>query len=318
MKNLSIIALLSLALGFMSCSDSAKTFTLTGNISGVDGDSLQIASAAVSEIATIAIDSQGDFTAEIPTSVNGVFNVMLGRKYASFYAQPGDNVSLSADAKDFEQSLTFTGSNEKENNYLAAKSIFNKSRRASYDMMKLAELPQEQFFQKLDEKYSQNTDLLADTFAEGGNDNFLALERKNIEMAAVSDKLMYPGYYNYINKSEEAFADDYYDFLNEVDINDADLTQFPSGLQILGEKITRMAPKSDYATDGPAQYFLGQFDKVKNNVTSKAVQKALLFQILNQKLSYGGGMDGITDEVDHFLSIADNDNQIAEINYSQG
>ncbi|SCY14653.1 Peroxiredoxin [Nonlabens sp. Hel1_33_55] len=67
---------------------------------------------------TLLLDENGNFEITYENLEAGLFSIAYPGEYQSFYLTPGDSVGLRANTKAFDETLAFTGSHSRENNFL--------------------------------------------------------------------------------------------------------------------------------------------------------------------------------------------------------
>ncbi len=305
------LPLLVVALAF-ACGKKADNITVTGKIGNAPDNKVKLTSEASGYDTELELDENGTFNIEVPLTEPDYFQFRNGREFGVFYARPGDEISFELNAEDFDNTITFTGGSAAENSFLAKKVIFDQEQRKAFGYEGYMDQDESTFLSKLNEKQALYNKFIDDS-SEGLDKNLLETERSKVVLKGYSDRFMYPQYYKYMNKSEIELSDDFYAFVDEVDINDENLIKTQEGNNVLTSVIQHKNADLSYQEDGPIDYFLGLFSRVKEQISNKKVKANLLYGYLDQKLSYGGGLDGITDEIDYFKSIADDEKKVAEI-----
>jgi thiol-disulfide isomerase/thioredoxin len=94
------------------------------DISNKSGDVIFFKTPAGKTIKEIKVDDKGLFSSSFPIEA-GLYLLFDGSEYTIVYLKNGFDLSLKMDAKNFDESIVYTGKGEKENNYLAQKSLLN-------------------------------------------------------------------------------------------------------------------------------------------------------------------------------------------------
>ncbi len=139
-------------------------------------------------IKEIKVEGDGHFSASFDVK-EGMYQLYNGEEYTDLFLKNGYDLTLKLDAKNFDESVTYSGKGAAENNFLAQKILSDGD--FSYDDL-LASSPEE-FTKKIDAK--QNTDI---SKLEKGNfdANFVALQKKGMEKELFELK-------SYFNKKQE-------------------------------------------------------------------------------------------------------------------
>lgn len=121
----------------------------------------------------IKSDEKGHFSASFEIK-SGIYQLYDGTEYTEVYLKNGYDLHLTMDAKNFDESIIYSGKGAEENNYLAKKVINNSN--FNYDEL-LSSTPEE-FNKKITDK--QNSDLAR---LESGNFDidFMALQKKGMD-----------------------------------------------------------------------------------------------------------------------------------------
>ncbi len=309
MKLLPVFALVLI----FSCAKKADSITLTGKIENASRNKVVLTSHATGYDADIELDENGAFTTEIPLTEAGYIRFRNGRQYGNIYAKPGDAINFSVDAKKFEETLAFSGDSKAENDFLAKQLQFNKENSSMLGFEAMWNLKDESSFKKINEERQTLWTSFIDDNASGLNKQFVELERKKVTLKGLSARFDFPQSYKNANKTEPELSNNYYAFLDDFDINEEGLVKTEEGFFLIQSIIRHKNQDLDYRKSGPIDYFLGLYDRAREQISNKKVKEALLYSYLSQKLSFGGGLDGITDELDYFKSISDNPVRLAKI-----
>ena len=94
------------------------------DIANRNGDAIFIKTPAGKILKEIKADDKGIFTSSFSVET-GLYLLFDGSEYTIVYLKNGYDLYLKMDAKNFDESITYSGKGEKENNYLAQKSLLN-------------------------------------------------------------------------------------------------------------------------------------------------------------------------------------------------
>ena len=94
------------------------------DIANRNGDVIFIKTPAGKILKEIKVNEKGIFHSSFSIE-KGLYLLFDGSEYTIVYLKNGFDLSLKMDAKNFDESITYTGKGEKENNYLAQKSLVN-------------------------------------------------------------------------------------------------------------------------------------------------------------------------------------------------
>lgn len=213
-------------------------------------------------------------------------NVYYGEKTKNVYLQKGDDVTISFDAKDFDNTFAVKGGNEKAIDYL--------------NKIQLTGLPNEAYIQPwsefkttVDKKIASMKRLLkARKFA--ADNKFLKMEEGRITYFYANAFLMYPVSHTYLTQDTTlVLGKDYYDTLRQYVKEDDDLADNDEYRNYMietahvfdeaGKNIRQLYPK-----------VLAEMSYIGENTKSDKVRESLI-HFLAFTYVEGNGVENITD-----------------------
>lgn len=213
-------------------------------------------------------------------------NVYYGEKTKNVYLQKGDDVTISFDANDFDNTFAVMGGNEKAIDYL--------------NKIQLTGLPNEVYIQPwsefkatVDKKIASTKRLLkARKFA--ADDKFLKMEEGRITYFYANAFLMYPVSHTYLTQDTTlVLGKDYYDTLRQYVKEDDDLADNDEYRNYMietahvfdeaGKNIRQLYPK-----------VLAEMSYIGENTKSDKVRESLI-HFLAFTYVEGNGVENITD-----------------------
>lgn len=179
MKN---IFSLIITLVFTTISFSQQKVLFHGKIANRNSDVLYIKDNNTI-MKEIKLNTEGAFNDSFETK-EGLYQMFDGVEYADLYLKPGYDLDLKMDAKQFDESIKYTGKGEIENNFLAQatlnESTFNYNELLAADeanFNKMIEAKKNSDFQKLESAKLDS--------------NFVVLQKQNIEESLFGLKQYY-------------------------------------------------------------------------------------------------------------------------------
>jgi thiol-disulfide isomerase/thioredoxin len=171
-----IIALIVILITNMTIAQGKVTFQ--AQIANRNGDVIKIK------------DNKGKVVKEITINENGVFkdsfdvtpNFYLmddGVEYAQLFLKPGYDLFLKMDAKEFDESIKFSGEGSKENNFLAETTLLDEEMKPEEFLAADEEL----FKNMIAEKKAMDFDRLENSNLDA---EFVTMQKENIEMSMKS------------------------------------------------------------------------------------------------------------------------------------
>jgi len=293
-----IFTIAVVALTVISCKEEAPIdyAVVSGKIANATKTEVLIASYNDrNKIDTLQLAADGTFTDTIKAA-KGQYRLINDRNYKWIYLENGFNLTLNADAKDFDKSLTMTGTGLAENDYFKAKREKETEFRKGDNPYTLDEA-------KFKEKMSaQKTalDALVDT-AQGVSDSFKAAQKKDNNYGYLASLGNFENTHQYYSKNPDFKVSD--GFLSEMDALDfeniEDFENSQSYKQLLSAYYSKEASKlvtDDLPKDVAVLKAIG---KIKNETIKNGLLEQSVFGVtITEKLDeyYNAFMAASTDE----------------------
>lgn len=190
------IILALIVLTIISCNKSEKNYVLfSGKIENPNSNLLSIINSSNKKVREIKVSDAGVFSDTI-FNANGYYRFSDGKETSSIYLENGYNITLNMDAKEFDESITYTGTGSSENNFLAKKFLIKEKHN---DIGKLFLLEEKEFLAKINE---QKTELLSSI--DGSiSEKFAQNEKKNIDYDYILTTKQYERGHAYFAKKKE-------------------------------------------------------------------------------------------------------------------
>lgn len=213
MKRLFVICI---AVSLFACKEEPKIdyALLSGKIENPANKVVTILNGR-EKVKEIALNDDGTFADTLKIE-NGTYTFDHGREIAYLYLEQGDDINVTVDTKEFDESIKFTGIGSENNNYLAKKVLADE--KSNLDFAKVFAMEEAEFLATMDEVKSTKLELLKS--AENISDDLKALENKNIDYEHFADLQSYKSYHAYYAKKEEFKpSEDFMKLLQSVDYN---------------------------------------------------------------------------------------------------
>lgn len=231
-----------------------------------------------------------------------------GRESGGLYLEPGDNVTLTLNPEQFDETLKLAGEGAEESNYLLTKYLLNE--KYNEKMKEIYSSSPEEFAASMNEIKKENEQYL-DTYAKAHNNmntDFLKNEKSSILYTWATDKINYPAYYPYYagaDAPELELGDDYFAFMDKIDMNDE--TAFENNsqyAQMVNAYINNMGQKAGKGLDNLA----GMFEAAESKIESNKIKSGILSKTLTNFLSYNDAT-GAAKYVEIFNQMSSDDEQ---------
>ncbi len=284
---------LSLALFLFACSEApvVNKAVISGKIINPVNDFVFVRSMDQSD--STMLDSTGIFRLEMDIDKPGYYIFSDGNEITHIYISPGDNIYMTLNTEAFDETIEYSGHGSVPNKFLAGKYLVNE--KMTKDPKESYMLNEEEFRHFVD---SNHTVLLhcLDTFFAGQSvqyDEFIDFEKSKMLYDKATLLLVYPSYYMYFSGNKDYQpGEDYYAFLDEVDINNSrflELQEFKSfvGRYIshkAGEKVKQLPQLKKY--DHP--YYMAVFAVINDEVMDTDVKNYLLEEFMMRVVNYEG------------------------------
>lgn len=142
------------------------------------------------------INNDGTFTDTLHIDEPGYYTFKIGNETSTFYLENGEDINLTIDTQQFDESITYTGEGAEPNNYLAQKYMTNEQTMGS--PKDLYTLEEAEFIAKLD---SFKEKLVNDLQLSQASEDFKTLEKKNLMYERYVQLLNYPQYHAYYSRN---------------------------------------------------------------------------------------------------------------------
>ncbi|MEM6686809.1 MAG: TlpA disulfide reductase family protein [Bacteroidota bacterium] len=216
------ILLLIAGLAVVSCGNDAKSDPIDYTIVSGKIDNSKDGKIVVSKgdfKQEIALNDDGTFTDTLRVDT-GYYTLMHNKDRAIVFLTPEKDVKLTTDATKFLDEMKFEGKGAAANKFLLGKATRNKGR----DAVAIFSMEEAEFMKTIIGFGEESKKLIKE--ATDLDEDFIALEEKNIKYATLINLSKYPSYYPYYSKNEdyepsEAFKAHFenIDYDNEEDFN---------------------------------------------------------------------------------------------------
>lgn len=138
---------LLLLVGILIVSCKKDYVTLTGTIANKNSNELIVRNADNDIIKNIVVNENGAFKDTLHIS-KGKYAMSDGNEYVMLFLRPGDEINMTLDANEFDETLKFSGTGSKENNYMLNKLLMQE--KVFNNINDLYDQPKEDFITAMD------------------------------------------------------------------------------------------------------------------------------------------------------------------------
>ncbi len=258
----------------------------------------------------------GQFSINTNLSQPALYIVTYGRDKSTVFINPGDTLFIKADGQRFSRTLGFEGNLTNENIYLTEKALLDRQRYST--KVKDYKLQESEFIAAMNYSRQQNQSEFDKTVKEKKfNPAFVELMNNEIIYEWASDRVNYKLYHEFYNQIENLeLSDQYYDFLKELNYDDAKLLgsvkykEFISNYTILSAQKELESDKKLSAQDNGEA--LAKFNFIKSAFKNTEVADFLMYSTLKRHIQYEGA-NGTQELIDLFNTRSTNENHKAAI-----
>ncbi|WP_422104782.1 TlpA family protein disulfide reductase [Winogradskyella sp.] len=224
------------------------------------------------KVKEIPLTDEGTF-ADTLNIKSGYYSLNHGREGSAMYLSPGDDIKVSLDTKEFDETITYSGIGSENNNFLAAK--FLNEENLDINFAELYAMEESDFLAMMDEVKSSKADFLK--AAQDISAEFRSLEEKNMGYEYLTYLQTYASAHSYYAK-KEVFkpSEDFSRTLEELDYtNEEDYKAFDTYKRLVQRYYADKISKSE----NPSEVFKSI------NATGFTALKKDLANMLNYNIS---------------------------------
>ena len=292
-----LIALLLISLGLFSCHQEEKTVTdknvhFKGNVQNTEMQNILIKNLSNKVVDTINLDNKGQFDKNIDLK-KGYYRLSVGKQYTWLYLEPGKDLEMNLDIKNFDKSINYKGTTSKENNYLAKKALLSTQLRPKTAYNYYGSLSEEKFVALQDSIQNVYNKLLDDSKID--NKEFIKNEqlRHKLQRAAILSRFQMVK--RYLDQNDEfTVSDKFPNPLDGINFDDDKLANLPNATSIVGSllKYEMNLNKKDNKETDPIEMMHVIDTKIKNPK-------------LKEQLAYGNARYDLmyTKDLDAFYTL---------------
>lgn len=237
----------------------------------------------------MTVNDIGKFQDTLKIEKDGYYSLQVGRESSLIYLEKGGTLNVSLDASQFDESLTYTGTLAPENNYLAAKYMWNE---INFDS-KATFSKNEKDFLRDNDRMQKSYDSILESL-EVKNQNFLTAEMNERNYIKASNIENYQNYYRYFTmnntfKTSPAFYE------NLKGLNFADTIAFQNSAsyqQLVSSHYQRLADE-DLEKNDSLDISLAYLQKVNDNFPDGSTKQLLM----KDRMTYGMTANNSLDDV---------------------
>ncbi len=229
-------------------------------------------------IDTILLKNDNTFGKSISNITSGLYSFKHGYEFQYIYFVPKDSLSIRLNTWDFDNTLVFDGKGAERNELLL--DIFKGNETASSNFYNYASLSENQFIEKTAAATLRQTNLLDDFIKTGLNepDTFIHLAKGAINYPMYRLKELYPYWHSKVSSdSTFAVSDNYYDFRQNINLNDSILSQYYSYRNFVSTYLYKIANKTNGNKGFNENFRLLLLESIVKEIKIPSLKNQLLF-----------------------------------------
>ncbi|WP_375581308.1 TlpA disulfide reductase family protein [Marivirga tractuosa] len=280
MKTIKLISLLILGL-LASCSSEKEAIvtSLKGKVINPKGDNISLRLQDTTLTATL--DSVGNFQTNIP--INKVEKIVFahGEEISNLYLRPGDQLSLTIDPTEFDESIKYEGKGAAINNFLASTVLMEDTLKG---IAQLAALSEDSFLVAFRKNYLMKEDALEKSGVK--DQEFKEWYLKNNDWEFYFNLLNYPSYKFRLTKEEFEPSENFYAFQDSLDLYDSSNLDYEFFIPYIQRQITFKVREKfkDKVPQDVSEYVMTSVEEIRS-IPSDPIREELLYEVLNVHLN---------------------------------
>lgn len=306
MKKLFLFTILALSLvGCKSESEQQSTLKnkiiISGKISGFE-DAKELAFFfKENEDTSIIIQSDQNFSLQVPFYQKSYFYFQLGKEYGTIFASPGDSIHIQLQYHNFDESLKFSGDKQNENNYLIANYLYRVSEIEDEKI-----LYQKQFLEfknTIAKIHNGLTNMLNHYESLGIDEQFKTREQIRNQLFYYKKIIYFPVEYKHYTNKQAKLPDSFFEEIENIITDEEQYLQFHNYPKILMEKLSLQQPiLNKSSTDYP--FLLAERIKTLEN---EKVRDALYYKLMSKEVKFNSSFDSVQRLYHDFSTTVNND-----------
>ena len=263
-----ILGIILTFLMFNSFSQEQPNFVIfSGQITNKNSDKLVISNdKGFKKI--IKVQETGKFSDTLNILETGMYSFYDGAEISHFYLKKGYNINLTIDAKQFDETIKYTGIGSENNNFLAKKYLINEQELGDYS--KTYSLNEQEFYKKqtdVKDKYFNLLNKLTDK-------DFVNEQKKLINYDYLISLSLFESYHQYFTKDTKfKVSKDFLKPLNNIDYTN--------------EQDYKTNKKYKTLVNGHYLKNINDISKIDNtlisikNIKNKTIKNGVIIQLMN-------------------------------------
>ena len=263
---------------------------------------------------TIRLDSDNRFLSKIESTKSGFYGFSHGNEYQLILLEPNDSITIRVNTLDFDESLSFSGTGSKKNNYLI--SLFTKYENSKRNSSNLFKANPKEFKKTIDSlkrdeinllnKFISGTNLTSQLFEEIAINTINHIFNAKIEAYRFIE----------LNKNETIYPENFYDFRKNINYNNIYFEEFyhyynflfPHFDNLAYEEFIKSYNEKSFTKDN-VDYNLIKLELIDNLVQNREIKSRLTSFITRKFLSFCKKQEEANIIYNYYLEINKTDDE---------
>ena len=317
------LLLILITISIISCGKKDKPIDyaiFSGKIENSKGGKIYIRNSQ-QDIKKIDVLEDGTFRDTLQNIEEGYYSFKYGKETSGFYLQPGNDLNMTIDTKQFDETIEYSGNGSVENNYLVQKYLNEEEIGKVVSYPYLGGLDESQYVHVVDSIKQLNLSFLNEQ--KDLDQNLKTLEEASITYGAALKLIQFEPIKRYFSKNKDFVKSDKFpDFKSKLDLEDENLMAVDNYTNYLSSYYSGIAGEKS-KKDG-TDFSIAYIETVSNEVKSPEIKEFLLFQIANNTISYAKDLQIFYDlfmanstSEDHKKTITEKYNKLIKLSKGQ-
>lgn len=303
--------LLLVLLTVLACSDNKDEKTIiVGTIKNCEAE-IQLQASGIDLKNKITADNTFKFVIDLTKP--DYLKLKTNNTEISLYLFPGDSINVNFDDSDWISTVKYSGDRVNEQVYLMDYAKLYNSVADTFDMPAYYSQEPEKFIKIVDYYKQSFTDKLISAKKDIDSDFFL-IEQTRIKYLWYFDKNTYPKNHEFYTNEKALFPNNYFDYLNDINLNDSTLLELSDYTDFL-KTFIEMKLYFILKDNENKKYDRNYKVKQKLEIIEKYFTNYQIRDYLLGKTMYAGIEDLAVDsiDIDNFEKLCKNQNTIQAI-----
>lgn len=267
-----MLGLVALSLASCNNSEPVNYALFKGTIKNPNSKTLAILDGSNKFIKKIDVSKTGVFSDTI-FNANGYYAFNDGKESSALYLKGGYDITLEMNAKEFDETIKYSGEGSDVNNYLAQKFLIKEKAGSTFQLYGLDEPKYLETMNSLKEELKKSLDNVETQFAEQ--------EKLNLKYEHISNLSNYERYHGYATKNTDfKVSDSFPNVLEGLDFsNEEHYNLYSSYKTIVGTNFSNVARENSKKNN--ISYEAAAIEQLKS-IKSEVIKNDILMNLADQ------------------------------------